>query len=127
MKLEELKPGAVVTGISPEGPVSVVAANAIGDNAISVFYKTADGMPSERMLFRSDEAKLAIATVGRPWGFDADGSEFKLAAEAMRIKFAHLFDPMMAAHTSNVEPLPHQISAVYESMLPRLYWHGMPL
>jgi len=26
---------------------------------------------------------------------------------------------MMAVHTSNVEPLPHQITAVYESMLPR--------
>ena len=26
---------------------------------------------------------------------------------------------MMAVHTSNVEPLPHQISAVYESMLPK--------
>lgn len=32
---------------------------------------------------------------------------------------AHLFDSMMAIQTSNVEPLPHQISAVYESMLPR--------
>ncbi|BBI71129.2 hypothetical protein HAALTHF_10350n [Vreelandella aquamarina] len=30
-----------------------------------------------------------------------------------------MFDPMMAVHTSNVEPLPHQISAVYEAMLPR--------
>jgi superfamily II DNA or RNA helicase len=28
-----------------------------------------------------------------------------------------LFDPMMAVHTSNVEPLPHQITAVYEVML----------
>ncbi len=26
---------------------------------------------------------------------------------------------MMAVHTSNVDPLPHQITAVYESMLPR--------
>jgi len=31
----------------------------------------------------------------------------------------YLFDPMMAVHTSNVDPLPHQITAVYESMLPR--------
>ena len=45
--------------------------------------------------------------------------EFKLGLEAYRINLAHLFDPMMAVHTSNVDPLPHQISAVYESMLPR--------
>jgi hypothetical protein len=39
--------------------------------------------------------------------------------EAKRIDLAFLFDPMMAVHTSNVDPLPHQITAVYESMLPR--------
>ena len=40
---------------------------------------------------------------------------FQLACEAKRIDLAFLFDPMMAVHTSNVEPLPHQITAVYES------------
>ncbi len=44
---------------------------------------------------------------------------FKLAAEAYRIHLAHLFDPLMAVHTSAVEPLPHQITAVYDAMLPR--------
>ena len=34
-------------------------------------------------------------------------------------RLAHLFDPVLAVHTSVVEPLPHQITAVYESMLPR--------
>ena len=47
------------------------------------------------------------------------GGAFKLGVEALRIHLAHLFDPMMAIHTSNVDPLPHQITAVYESMLPR--------
>lgn len=37
-----------------------------------------------------------------------------------RIHLAHLFDPYLAVHTSAIEPLPHQISAVYEEMLPRL-------
>jgi hypothetical protein len=59
------------------------------------------------------------ATRERPWSFDGDGDAFKLAVEAKRIDLAFLFDPMMAVHTSNVEPLPHQITAVYESMLPR--------
>jgi pyruvate/2-oxoacid:ferredoxin oxidoreductase alpha subunit len=47
---------------------------------------------------------------GKTWAFDAPGADFKLALEAYRIHLAHLFDPMMAVHTSNVEPLPHQIS-----------------
>ena len=119
LKLEDLVKGTQVVGIDPAGPVAIVSVDAIGEDAVTVWYKSSDGAPTERMLFRSDEDKLAIATVGRSWGFDADGTEFKLAAEALRIKLAHLFDPMMAVHTSNVEPLPHQISAVYESMLPR--------
>ena len=71
------------------------------------------------MLFRGDEGKLELAEAGRAWSLDADPNDFKLAAEALRIRLAHLFDPMMAIHTSNVDPLPHQITAVYESMLPR--------
>ena len=46
-------------------------------------------------------------------------SLFRLVSEAQRIRLAHLFDPVLAVHTSVVDPLPHQITAVYESMLPR--------
>jgi hypothetical protein len=40
-------------------------------------------------------------------------------SQALRIRLAHLFDPVLAVHTSVVEPLPHQITAVYDAMLPR--------
>ena len=119
MKLEELTKGAQVVGIDPRGSVTIIAVDAVGVDAVSVFYKQSDGTPAERMLFRADEERLEITTAGRAWAFDADGEEFKLATEALRIRLAHLFDPMMAVHTSNVEPLPHQISAVYEDMLPK--------
>ena len=39
--------------------------------------------------------------------------------EANRIKLAHYFDPYLAIHGVLVDPLPHQISAVYGEMLPR--------
>ncbi len=42
-----------------------------------------------------------------------------LAAKPQRIRLAHLFDPVLAVHTWVVEPLPQQITAVYEAMLPR--------
>lgn len=119
MKLEDICQGTVINGLSPDGPATVIATQSIGNDALTVYYKGPDGTPVERMLFRNDETRLALAQSGRPWSFEADGAEFKLATEAMRIKLAHLFDPMMAVHTSNVEPLPHQISAVYEEMLPR--------
>ena len=119
MKLEELGNGMQLAGIDPAGPVTVIAVEPLGGDAISLVYRGANGLPAERMLTRADEASIEPAGAGRAWAFDADGSDFRLAVEALRIKLAHLFDPMMAVHTSNVEPLPHQITAVYESMLPR--------
>ncbi len=58
-------------------------------------------------------------TQGTPFSFDGDGAQFRLASEARRISLAHLFDPLLAIHTSLIEPLPHQITAVYKAMLPR--------
>lgn len=119
LKLENIKKNAAISGIEPGQVVRIVTTEPVGDNALTVYYKTADGRLLERMLFRNDEMNLSLADAGRPWAFDASGEDFKLAVEAYRINLAHLFDPMMAVHTSNVEPLPHQITAVYESMLPR--------
>ena len=119
LKLEQIQKNAAISGLEPGQVVRIVTTEPVGDNALTVYYKTADGTLRERMLFRTDEANLSLAESGRPWAFDAPGDAFKLAAEAYRINLAHLFDPMMAVHTSNVEPLPHQITAVYESMLPR--------
>jgi SNF2 family DNA or RNA helicase len=119
LRLEDIKKDAAVNGIEPGQIVRIVTTEPVGENALTVYYKTADGQVKEQMLFRSSEPSLSLAEAGRPWAFDAPGEEFKLATEAYRIDLAYLFDPMMAVHTSNVEPLPHQITAVYESMLPR--------
>ncbi len=53
-------------------------------------------------------------------GFDADPDEFRLAAEALRIRYAALYDPMSAVYSSDINPLPHQIRAVYGDMLPKV-------
>ena len=119
LKLEDIKKDAQIAGLDPNGIVRVVTCEPVGTDALTVYYKAADGRLSEQMLFRSDEARLSLAQAGRAWAFDAPAAGFKLGLEAWRIRLAHLFDPMMAVHTSNVEPLPHQITAVYESMLPR--------
>ena len=52
--------------------------------------------------------------------FTGDGEIMRLVYEAYRISLAHLFEPYLAVHSSNIEPLPHQISAVYDDMLPRM-------
>ncbi|NWF79202.1 MAG: DUF3883 domain-containing protein [Chloroflexi bacterium] len=118
-RLEELAPGASLRGILPDGPVTVVAVQWHGRDALELTYKDAAGRPGARLLYRDDEPALELVSVSRTWAFDGDGEQLRLVAEAHRIRLAHLFDPLLAVHTSLVEPLPHQITAVYETMLPR--------
>ena len=119
IRLEDIKPGVPLAGLELAAIGSVVAVVPIAEGTVQIIYKTPDGTVKERLLNRDDEPNLSVITAERPWSFDGDGEAFKLAVEAKRIDLAFLFDPMMAVHTSNVEPLPHQITAVYESMLPR--------
>ena len=118
MRLEDLSSGVRVAGVVPGETVSVVAAQWHGSDAVELTYKTLDGGLRQQVLFRADEAKLSLSDAGsRP--FDADAEEFRLVAEAQRISLAGLFDPMLAVATSDVQPLPHQIRAVYGEMLDR--------
>jgi SNF2 family DNA or RNA helicase len=119
MRLEELTRGAALRGILPDGLVTVVDVSWYGGEAVELTYKDASGRPGVRLLYRDDEPSLELVSVGRPWSFDGDGHMFRLVSEAHRIRLAHLFDPVLAVHTSLVDPLPHQITAVYETMLPR--------
>jgi superfamily II DNA or RNA helicase len=119
MRLEDLAAGLALNGLEPSAVATVVAVVPIATAAVQVIYKTPDGTIKDRLLNRADEPNISIATAERPWSFEGDGEAFKLTVEAKRIDLAFLFDPMMAVHTSNVDPLPHQITAVYESMLPR--------
>jgi superfamily II DNA or RNA helicase len=119
IKLEDLSPGVSLEGVEPNLVVTVAAVAPVGEDARQVFYRLPGGATRERLIGRADQASISVATATRPWSFEGDGEAFKLAAEAKRIDLAFLFDPMMAVHTSNVDPLPHQITAVYESMLPR--------
>jgi tetratricopeptide (TPR) repeat protein len=96
MRLEEITAQALLTGIIPGSVVQVVACHPIGPDTVNLVFKGAEGRLQERMLFRSDEAHIAIAVEGRPWGLDGNAGDFKLGAEAYRIHLAHLFDPLMA-------------------------------
>ena len=120
MKLEDLTINASVQGVLADSLVTVVSVRWFGDSAVELTYKTPSGQVANELLYRDDESRIEAVERGRPWGFDGDGSLFRLVSEAQRIRLAHLFDPVLAVHTSDVEPLPHQITAVYESMLPRL-------
>ncbi|MCX5985040.1 MAG: RNA helicase, partial [Chloroflexi bacterium] len=118
MRLEELVTGAVVRGLVHSRLATVTACKWYGDDVVELTYRNADGNVASALLYRDDEARLQPVTEGRPWAFDGDGATFRLVSEAHRIRLAHLFDPLLAVHTSLVDPLPHQLTAVYERMLP---------
>lgn len=117
-RLEDLKRGAVVRGVS-EADATVIDVEWHGTGAVTLTYRDDGGQVNQRLLFRDDEPTLEIVTAGRPWSFDSDGALFRLASEALRIRLAHLFDPYLAVSTSLIDPLPHQITAVYGEMLTR--------
>ena len=117
--LEDIKPNCMIRGVLPTGAVTVISVRWFGSSALELTYKDATGKVGNELIYRDREPDLEIVEEGRPWSFDGDGALFRLVAEALRIHLAHLFDPVLAVHTSVVEPLPHQITAVYECMLPR--------
>ena len=118
-QLEDIVRGATVKGILPDGFVTVVDVKWIGSIAVELTYKDSQGRLANELIYRDREAELEILESGKPWSFDGDAEQFRLVSEAYRIQLAYLFDPLLAVHTSQVEPLPHQITAVYEVMLPR--------
>lgn len=119
-RLEEITVGSGVKGIAGNEAVTVVAVKWHGTNAMTVTFRNSGGNVAEQILYREDEEKIHVADDSLPWSFDADANLLRLTSEAYRIHLAHLFDPYLAVHTSTIEPLPHQISAVYQEMLSRL-------
>ncbi len=53
------------------------------------------------------------------FNFKGNPEKFVLFAEAERINSAYQFDPLFAINCSVVDPLPHQVEAVYKFLLPQ--------
>ena len=87
-------------------------------DALNLVFRV-DGRVGERLVYRGEETAFEFVEAGRTYAFDADGGLLRLASEAYRIRLAHLFDPYLAVSASQIEALPHQITAVYGEMLPR--------
>ncbi|MER9528524.1 DUF3883 domain-containing protein [Mesorhizobium sp. M0309] len=115
---EEIKPGARIKGLDVAGVAEVVSVSKFGPDALNLVFRVA-GKVAERLVYRGEETGFEFVAAGRAYAFDADGGLLRLASEAYRIRLAHLFDPYLAVSASQIEALPHQITAVYGEMLPR--------
>ena len=118
MDLRDIKQGIRIRGLCTGEDVSVISTVPFDSGAMTVIYQKSDGPLGQRLVYPADAECMSNVSEQERFDFSANPEIFKLVAEAQRIKLAYLFDPYIAVNTSNVMPLPHQITAVYEKMLP---------
>ena len=118
----ELIPNVVLTGPFWSEPIRVLAIQRLSEGWVKI---ETVGLHSQRYAAQIlGPAELAQVQIGegaaRDFAGDATAAFF--AIEAARIRFAYQFDPHFAVNVSQVDPLPHQIEAVYHYILrnPRL-------
>lgn len=121
LTLATLRAGQRLRGLVPGHTVTLIAIDPIDAGLFEVFYRDDSGRSGARAITDGDAARFEVAgDFDSAPDYDADPDEFRLAAEALRVKYAALYDPMVAVNSSDVDPLPHQIRAVYEELLPRI-------
>lgn len=108
--------GCVIDGLALPEPVQVVLVQPVG-SAFKVGGRgTRSGQYVERILSASQIEQLTILAAREP--FDGDGIRFRLGVEAYRLGLAHEYDPYFSLSVARVDPLPHQLEAVYDAILP---------
>ena len=118
MELSDIAPNQRLVGVIPGATVTVIATMPHGSGAATLVFQRTDGTIDQRVVFAT-EASTFQQSFGTTRPFDAPAADFKLAAEAQRIRQAGTIDPMLAVATSDVRPLPHQLKAVYGELLDR--------
>ncbi len=119
LSFDDIKPKSKIDGLIPSHTAVIISAEIIDGTALDIVYKDSEGNLGSRILYKEDLTGITLNSDKSSWMFSANGKHLKMAVEACRIKLASYFDPYLAIHTSLVEPLPHQITAVYGEMLPR--------
>jgi SNF2 family DNA or RNA helicase len=115
MRLDQLKPNVVLRGpLFPE-PVQVIAIVPMG-SAVKLYAKGLKSGQVHEPILNSDQlAKLQASPEKEP--FDGDPLKFRLGIEALRLALAYEHDPYFSLSIARVDPLPHQLEAVYDYFL----------
>jgi superfamily II DNA or RNA helicase len=98
-------------------PVIIDAAEFEGD---LVFLRVrTDAGRLEELTLTVDEVREALQATISETAYAVPASDQFLLMESERIRLAYAHDPHFAVSLSGVEPLPHQLEAVYERLLPQ--------
>jgi superfamily II DNA or RNA helicase len=120
VSLPTLKPGAVVRGSLFPEPVQVILCTTIGTSVRIVGKGLESGKVYEPVLEKEQLASLEVSPDQPP--YDGNPRHFRLGIEAMRLALAYEYDPYFSLSIARVDPLPHQLEAVYDYFikLPRI-------
>ena len=108
----------IVKNLIPSEPVVINQVQDLG-KMMSVSYTGVNtSLSSNKIITREAFEQLEVLTARGDFNFTGDARKFSLFAEAERINSAYQFDPLFAVNCSIVDPLPHQVEAVYKFLLP---------
>lgn len=115
VQLDQLKANVVLRGsIFPE-PVQVIMAVAMGESVKLIGKGLTTNQVYEPILNREQLSQLQATPEKEP--FDGEPLKFRLGVEALRLGLAHEYDPYFSLAIARVDPLPHQLEAVYDYFL----------
>jgi len=115
MQRDQLKPNIILRGpIFPE-PVQVIVALPLGQSVKVIAKGLRTGQVHEPVLNDEQLARLEASPEKEP--FDGDPLHFRLGVEALRLGLAYEHDPYFSLSIARVDPLPHQLEAVYDHFL----------
>ena len=116
--VERLQAGTQVRFPGRNETVSLIA---VRPGPFWEFYFDGPAGPGKHVLAESELADVDVIETLSELRFDGDPVQFRLGVEARRIEIAFAYE-MAAVAVSNIQPLPHQLEAVYECFLrePRL-------
>jgi superfamily II DNA or RNA helicase len=115
MRRDQLKPNVILRGpLFPE-PVQVIVAVPLGEAVKVVAKGLTTGQVHEPVLNAQQLAQLEASPEKEP--FDGDPLRFRLGVEALRLGLAYEYDPYFSLSIARVDPLPHQLEAVYDYFL----------
>ena len=113
MSTAAIAEGQTLTGVMFNEPMRVVTSRQNGPGlVIAGLVGQNSGQFREVTLTEQDIAGLNVINPNA--SYDGDGDLLKLALQAYSLGIAHEFDPYFGLSISRVDPLPHQLEAVYE-------------
>lgn len=113
-----IQPGQIVKNLIPTEPVTINKVQKLGASVSISFTGVNTNRANTKVISSSEFDSLEMLTEEGTFNFKGDPVKFALFAEAERINSAYQFDPLFAVNCSIVDPLPHQVEAVYKFLLP---------